>query len=119
MGIYYTTSSTFVYVEIFLNKKVKKKQLSNGFILHPDYSKIFNMANKAVHNLSPLDFVYNVSLPELFFPILHLASTHPSGFGLNTNSSDLIMCLEWQVFNIVRMILKNLLYKDPYACEPI
>lgn len=52
------------------------------------------MANKVVHNLSPLDFVYNVSLPELLFPILHLTPTYPSGFGLNTNSSDLIMCLE-------------------------
>ena len=96
-------------------------KLSNGFILHLDHSKIFNMANKPLHYLSPfylsnfishhvipcslhsdhtlpwahqvlsqlLDFAHNVSLPEMYFPTLHLTAIHPSGFGLNTISSDM------------------------------
>ena len=47
MGIYFTAPSTFVYIKK-VKKKKKTQKLSNGFIVHPEHSKIFNMGNKAV-----------------------------------------------------------------------
>ena len=117
MGIYFTTPSTFVYIKRFkkthtnflmaslYNQSIKKSLMwatrlwhylfhSTAPISSPTTVSLVH-STRTTHFLvsslnTPclLDFAYNVSLSELFFPILQLTATHQSGFGLNTNSSD-------------------------------